>query len=109
MLPGKKMAGHMGHTTITTQNLLVHRIDLSLNLIFVRGCVPGPDDAFIAVRDAKRNVGWRAQSGFRRGLGEEEWLREGVTRLPVPAGTRERAISERWPEVIEWGGTPPRK
>ena len=104
MLPNKKMAGHMGHVTRTTQNLLVHRIDLALNLVFVRGCVPGPDDAFIAVRDAKRNVNWRAQSGFRRGLGQEDWLREGVKGLPVPAGTRERAVGESWPEVIEWAG-----
>ena len=98
------MAGHMGHVTRTTGNLLVHRIDLALNLIFVRGCVPGPDDAFIAVKDAKRNVNWRAQSGFRRGLEEENWLREGVTRLPMPAGIKEKVEQEGWPEVIQWSG-----
>ncbi len=96
------MAGHMGHVTRTTQNLLVHRIDLALDLLFVRGCVPGPDDAFISIRDAVRKVKWRAQSGFRRGLGEEEWLREGVTTLPVPAGTKETVAG--WPEVIQWSG-----
>ncbi|CAD6564165.1 MAG: 54S ribosomal protein L9, mitochondrial [Tremellales sp. Tagirdzhanova-0007] len=104
VLPGKKMAGHMGHVTRTTGNLLVHRIDLALNLIFVRGCVPGPDDAFIAVKDAKRNVKWRAQSGFRRGLEEGSWLREGVTRLPMPAGIKEKVEREGWPEVIQWSG-----
>ena len=103
------MAGHMGHVTRTTQNLLVHRIDLALNLVFVRGCVPGPDDAFIAVRDAKRNVKWRAQAAFRRGLAEADWLREGVTRLPVPAGTKERAASEGWPDVVEWSKAPVNK
>jgi large subunit ribosomal protein L3 len=104
VFPGKKMPGRMGGVQRTTQNLLVHRIDTALNLIFVRGCVPGPDDQYISVRDAKKKLVWRAHRAFRRGLPVEAWLKEGVTGLPMPAGTAERVKREGWPEVIEWKG-----
>lgn len=38
---GKKMAGHMGAVRCTVQNLQVVRIDTQLNVILVRGAVPG--------------------------------------------------------------------
>jgi large subunit ribosomal protein L3 len=104
VLPGKKMAGHMGAVKRTTQNLLVHRVDLALNLVFVRGAVPGVDDAFVAVRDAKKKVAYRGQAGLMAGKEQGEWLGEGVQSLPTPAGTVERAQKEQWPEVIEWAG-----
>lgn len=49
---GKKMAGHMGATRITTQNLEVVAIDEEENLILVKGCVPGHRGAWLEVRDA---------------------------------------------------------
>jgi large subunit ribosomal protein L3 len=98
------MAGHMGVVTRTVQNLLIHRIDSSLNCLFVRGSVPGSDDAFVSVKDSKKLVGYRAQSSFRKGVPEGEWLSRGVKELPTPAGTRDRAAQEGWPEVVEWSG-----
>ena len=38
---GKKMSGHMGAVTITTQNLTIHSIDAERNLILVKGSIPG--------------------------------------------------------------------
>lgn len=104
VLPGKKMAGHMGAVRRTTQNLLVHRVDLALGLVFVRGAVPGADDAFVAVRDAKKKVAYRARAGLMKGREEGQWLGEGVETLPTPAGTVARAAAEQWPEVVEWPG-----
>lgn len=49
---GKKMAGHLGHETVTTQNLVVAGIDLEDNLILVQGSVPGPDNGWVLVTDA---------------------------------------------------------
>lgn len=49
---GKKMAGHMGHETITTQNLKVAGIDLEDNLVLVTGAVPGPDNGWVLITDA---------------------------------------------------------
>jgi large subunit ribosomal protein L3 len=52
---GKKMAGHMGSTRVTTQNLEVVSTDEDRGLILVRGAVPGSKGAWIVVRDAVKN------------------------------------------------------
>jgi large subunit ribosomal protein L3 len=49
---GKKMAGHMGSTRVTTQNLEVVSTDTERGLILVRGAVPGSKGSWIYVRDA---------------------------------------------------------
>lgn len=49
---GKKMAGHMGQTRVTTQNIEVVSTDVDRGLILVRGAVPGSKGAWILVRDA---------------------------------------------------------
>lgn len=54
---GKKMAGHMGAKRITTQNLEVVKVDTDLELVFIKGAVPGPKGSWIALSDAiKRPV-----------------------------------------------------
>ena len=65
---GKKMAGHMGQTKVTTQNLEVIRTDPERGLVMVKGAVPGSKGSWITIRDAVK-----AQ------------LPEGA---PVPAGLR---------------------
>ena len=49
---GKKMAGHMGATRVTTQNVEVVSTDADRGLILIRGAVPGSKGAWIYVRDA---------------------------------------------------------
>ena len=53
---GKKMAGHMGHTRVTTQNVEVVSTDVDRGLILIRGAVPGSKGAWIMVRDAVKNA-----------------------------------------------------
>jgi len=53
---GKKMAGHMGATRITTQNLEVVRTDADRGLLLVKGAVPGSKGAWIMVRDAHKKA-----------------------------------------------------
>jgi len=48
----KKMAGHMGHTNVTTLNLQVVSVDPELNVVMVRGAVPGAEGGYVYVRDA---------------------------------------------------------
>ena len=52
---GKKMAGHMGQSRVTTQNLEVVRTDEERGLILVKGAVPGSKGAWITVRDAVKS------------------------------------------------------
>jgi large subunit ribosomal protein L3 len=48
----KKMPGHMGTDTVTTQNLKVVRTDPERGLILVEGAVPGFAGGWIAISDA---------------------------------------------------------
>ncbi|ORE11277.1 translation protein [Rhizopus microsporus var. microsporus] len=49
---GKKMAGRLGGENVTVQNLKVVKVDPALNLVFVKGAVPGFDDQFVKIKDA---------------------------------------------------------
>ncbi len=49
---GKKMAGHYGDETVTTQNLKVVAIDEQDNLLLVQGNVPGANGGWVLVYDA---------------------------------------------------------
>jgi len=51
----KKMAGHMGQTRVTTQNLEVIRTDADKGLLLIRGAVPGSKGGWILVRDAVKS------------------------------------------------------
>ena len=51
---GTRMAGHMGHTRVTTLNLKVIKVDPERNLMLIRGAVPGPRGGLIMVRSGIR-------------------------------------------------------
>ncbi len=53
---GKRMAGHMGSTRVTTQNVEVIKTDVDRGLIMVKGAVPGSKGAWIIVRDAVKKA-----------------------------------------------------
>ena len=96
--PGKKMPGRMGGKRITSQNLEVVRVDTALDLVFVRGCVPGVDDAHVLVSDAKKKMVEHGAANYAKGL-DEKLLPKGVIDLPFPAGTKEMA--ETMPAIIQ--------
>lgn len=48
----KKMAGHLGSERITTLNLEIAGVDVTRNLLMVRGAVPGGAGGYVLVRDA---------------------------------------------------------
>ncbi|MBC5763458.1 50S ribosomal protein L3 [Ramlibacter albus] len=52
VFPGKRMSGHMGDVTVTTQNLDVIRVDEARQLLLVKGAVPGAKNGFVTVRPA---------------------------------------------------------
>jgi large subunit ribosomal protein L3 len=52
VFPGKKMTGHMGDETVTTQNLDVVRVDEARQLLLVKGAVPGSKNGHVVVRPA---------------------------------------------------------
>jgi len=52
VFPGKKMSGHRGDETTTTQNLDVVRVDEARQLLLVKGAVPGSKNGHVVVRPA---------------------------------------------------------
>ena len=52
VFPGKKMSGHLGAVTRTTQNLEVVRVDAERGLLLVKGAVPGSKGGHVVVSPA---------------------------------------------------------
>lgn len=49
VMPGKKMAGHMGSEFLTVQNISVVSFDKDNNLLLVKGAVPGHKNAIVRI------------------------------------------------------------
>ncbi|MBS5911093.1 MAG: 50S ribosomal protein L3 [Paenibacillus macerans] len=47
---GKNLPGHMGHETVTIQNLEVIRVDAERNVLLVKGSIPGPKNSFVKIK-----------------------------------------------------------
>ena len=55
VFPGKRMAGHLGDATCTTQNLEIVRVDIERQLLLVRGAVPGAKGGHLIVTPAVKS------------------------------------------------------
>ena len=57
VFPGKRMSGHLGDVTCTTQNLDVVRVDEVRGLLLIKGAIPGSKGGFVTVRPAIKAKG----------------------------------------------------
>jgi len=55
VLKGKNLPGHMGHETVTIQNLEIIEVDANDNYILVSGNIPGPKQSLVLIRSAVKN------------------------------------------------------
>lgn len=55
VLPGQRMAGHMGHETVTMQKMQVIKVELDKNLIYVNGSVPGPKGGLVRISETVKS------------------------------------------------------
>ena len=55
ILPGKHMPGHMGDEQVTVQNLDVIKVDADLNMIVIRGAIPGPKGGIVVIKSTVKN------------------------------------------------------
>ena len=55
VMPGKHMAGHYGVEQVTIQNLDVVKVDAELNVIAIRGAVPGPRGGIVYIKNTVKN------------------------------------------------------
>jgi large subunit ribosomal protein L3 len=54
VVPGMRMAGHMGDDQVTVRNLEIVEVDTEDNVLAVKGAVPGPNGGYVVVRRSKR-------------------------------------------------------
>ena len=55
IMKGKMMPGHLGAEQVTVQNLDVVKVDPELNLIAVRGAIPGPKGGIVFLKNTVKN------------------------------------------------------
>lgn len=48
---GKRLPGHMGHTTVTVQKLEIIKVDVERNVLLVKGAIPGPKNSYVKVKE----------------------------------------------------------
>lgn len=49
---GTRMAGRMGNDRVTTQNLVVHKVDTENGVLLIKGAIPGRKGGLVMVRSA---------------------------------------------------------
>ena len=98
---GKKMAGHMGDSRVTIQNLEVVKTDTTRGLLMVKGAVPGAKGGWILLRDAvKRPL--PADLPYPAGLVEGEAPAEEAAAEEAPADdVTEEIVEEAAAESAE--------
>lgn len=50
IVKGLNMPGHMGNSKVTTKNLRIIKVDKEKNILFLKGCCPGPKNSLIILR-----------------------------------------------------------
>ena len=85
---GKKMAGHMGDVSVTTQNLRVVKTDAERGLIMIRGAVPGAKGGWVLLRDAVKRAlpdGVPTPGAFRKSTEDQAPAKEAAAEAPAEA------------------------
>lgn len=49
---GQHMAGHMGNEKVTVQNLKLVAVDSEMQVLMVKGAIPGPTDSTVVIKKA---------------------------------------------------------
>ena len=55
IFPGKIGAGQMGNEQVTIENLEIVKVDAELNMIVIRGAIPGPKGGLVYIRNTVKN------------------------------------------------------
>lgn len=93
----------MGGISSTIQNSTVQRIDTTLNLLYLRGPVPGVDGNYVKITDAFYGVQRKGLIGVKKGKAQEEMLRN-VSKLPFPIGDME--LAKTLPVIVDAAADP---
>jgi large subunit ribosomal protein L3 len=62
VMPGQRMAGHMGHATESTLKIEVVQVDPENNLIYLAGAVPGPKGGLVTISETVKSKKIRTEA-----------------------------------------------
>src|SRR2546421_108261 len=85
VFPGQRMAGQMGNKQITVRNLEVIEIDGEDQLLVLKGSIPGPENGYVMIRQAKKL--WKQKGTGRARTGSVRspiWRHGGTVHGPEP-------------------------
>ena len=102
VLKGKNLPGHMGHETVTIQNLEIIEVNANENYILVSGNIPGPKQSLVLIRSAVKNTK-KANAKEIINYVEETVVDEVVEETPVAEEVTETVEATEAPaeEVVE--------
>ena len=80
---GKIGAGQMGNEQVTIENLEIGKVDAELNMIVIRGAIPGPKGGLVYLRNTVKNV---KAKGAEAGISKNPQKASG--RFPQKASAR---------------------
>lgn len=75
---GKKLPGHMGHETVTIQNLEIVAVDAVENVILIKGNIPGPKESFVIIKTSVKHPGAKNNAAELISYAKEEVAEETV-------------------------------
>lgn len=56
VIPGQRMAGHLGNETVTVQKIKIVKVIPEKNIIMVNGSVPGKNGSIVFVKKTSKNI-----------------------------------------------------
>jgi large subunit ribosomal protein L3 len=108
---GKKMAGHMGSSRVTTENLEVVKTDVERGLILIKGAVPGSKGSWVYVTDAVKHPlpeDVPMPGGFRiEGAGDGDTAEATEASTAEEAAPKEQEVPETQNQTPESGTETP--
>jgi len=97
---GKKMAGRLGNKKITTQNLLVLKVDTENSLLIIKGAVPGHKGSMVRVVDAiKKDQDIKVHTEDSQNTDEQKNTKENIVSEQSNESSSEIKTSEQSAEL----------
>lgn len=61
VLPGQRMAGHLGNETTSTMKIEVVQVDAENSLVYLMGAVPGPNGGLVTIFETSKSKKFRTE------------------------------------------------
>ena len=84
---GTRMSGRMGNDRVTTQNLLVHKVDAENGVLLIKGAIPGRTGGLVMVRSAIKRGEVMAAKNLKIDVKTPGGKTDGSVELPPSCST----------------------